>query len=626
MVKKSIATVSISGNLTEKLKAISEAGFEGIEIFEQDFIADLSSPRDIGKMIRDHGLEITLFQPFRDFEGLPNPYRKKAFDRAERKFDIMQELGTDLILICSSVHPQSMGGIDRAADDFNELGDRAAKRDLKVGYEALCWGRHINDHRDAWEVVRRANHSNVGLILDSFHTIGKGISSNNIRSIPANKIFFVQLADAPQIEMDLLYWSRHFRNMPGEGDLNVTQFMRDVMATGYRGPISLEIFNDQFRGGDARIIAKDGYRSLTSLMDDVKKQEPEIPINVIDLPKRGTIDSVSFIEFISRNEEARSIEKQLVSLGFKKTAVHSEKLMTCWEQEQIRIILNEEKTQRSNRLWDAIGSSVRDIGFIIPDTKKAFKRAKELGAKSLQEDLLHQNNNTSTIKGLAESAIYLLDTPLNLDKGWKKEIMPQEKTDNINLISIDHMAQTMSYESMLSWTLFYTTLFDMKKSDIRDVIDPDGLVRSQVLETETKSIRLTLNGVDTYRTFAGSFLEKSFEGSVQHIAFATKDIFKTVDLMRSNSFPPLKISPNYYDDLIARFDISTTLLGDLKTRNILYDEDEGGSFLHCYTPSMPNGFFFEIIQREGKYEGFGGPNAPYRIAAQKRADIFVNKI
>ena len=78
--------------------------------------------------------------------------------------------------------------------------------------------------------------------------------------------------------------------------------------------------------------------------------------------------------------------------------------------------------------------------------------------------------------------------------------------------------------------------------------------------------------------------------------------------------------------MIARFDISTTLLGDLKKRNILYDEDEGGRFLHCYTPSMPNGFFFEIIQREGKYEGFGGPNAPYRIAAQKRADIFVNKI
>ena len=118
---------------------------------------------------------------------------------------------------------------------------------------------------------------------------------------------------------------------------------------------------------DARIIAKDGYRSLTSLMDDVKKQEPEIPINVIDLPKRGTIDSVSFIEFISRNEEARSIEKQLVSLGFKKTAVHSEKLMTCWEQEQIRIILNEEKTQESKDFGTLLVLLyVIDLSFLIP--------------------------------------------------------------------------------------------------------------------------------------------------------------------------------------------------------------------------------------------------------------------
>ena len=183
--------------------------------------------------------------------------------------------------------------------------------------------------------------------------------------------------------------------MPGEGDLNVTQFMRDVMATGYNGPISLEIFNDQFRGGDARIIAKDGYRSLTSLMDDVKKQEPEIPINVIDLPKRGTIDSVSFIEFISRNEEARSIEKQLVSLGFKNGSFRK---LTYVGTRQIRIILNEKKLE-IKQLWDAIGSSVRDIGLIIPDTKRLLKEQKNL--EPTQEDLLHQNNNTSTIKGLA---------------------------------------------------------------------------------------------------------------------------------------------------------------------------------------------------------------------------------
>ena len=243
-MKTSIATVSISGSLPEKLEAIAAAGFDGIEIFEQDFITHDGSPREIGELVRSLGLEITLFQPFRDFEGLPEPLRAKAFDRAERKFDLMQELGTDLVLMCSSCHPASLGGIDRAAADFNALGDRAAKRGLRVGYEALAWGTHVNDHRDAWEIVRRADHDQIGLIVDSFHTLARKTDPDTIRRIPGDKIFFVQLADAPLIDMDLLYWSRHFRNMPGEGDLNVTGFMQAVMAAGYTGPISLEIFNE----------------------------------------------------------------------------------------------------------------------------------------------------------------------------------------------------------------------------------------------------------------------------------------------------------------------------------------------------------------------------------------------
>ena len=90
-MKTSIATVSISGDLREKLAAIAAAGFDGIEIFENDFLAFDGLPRDVGRMVRDHGLEISLFQPFREFEGMPPPQRSRAFDRAERKFDLMQE-------------------------------------------------------------------------------------------------------------------------------------------------------------------------------------------------------------------------------------------------------------------------------------------------------------------------------------------------------------------------------------------------------------------------------------------------------------------------------------------------------------------------------------------------------
>jgi 4-hydroxyphenylpyruvate dioxygenase len=137
MVRTSIATVSLSGDLKEKLDAISAAGFDGVEIFENDFLAYPAGPREVGRMVRGAGLKVTVFQPFRDFEGLPEPQRGRAFDRAERKFDVMQALGTDLMLVCSNVSPASLGGIDRAAEDFRELGERAGKRGLRIGYEAL---------------------------------------------------------------------------------------------------------------------------------------------------------------------------------------------------------------------------------------------------------------------------------------------------------------------------------------------------------------------------------------------------------------------------------------------------------------------------------------------------------
>ena len=142
-MKTAIATVSIAGDLAEKLSAIAAAGFDGVEIFENDFLAFDRSPKDVGQMVRDHGLEISLFQPFRDFEGMPEPQRTRTFARAERKFDLMQEMGADLVLICSNVSPIALGGIDRAADDLSELGDLAARSGIRIGYEALAWGRAL---------------------------------------------------------------------------------------------------------------------------------------------------------------------------------------------------------------------------------------------------------------------------------------------------------------------------------------------------------------------------------------------------------------------------------------------------------------------------------------------------
>ncbi len=620
MLKTGIATVSISGDLIEKLDAIEAAGFDGVEIFEQDFIAFDGKPREVGQMVRDRGLEIMLFQPFRDFEGLPEPDRTRAFDRAERKFDVMEELGTDLVLICSSVHPKALGGVDRAADDLCELGDRAAKRNLRVGYEALAWGTHVDDHRDAWEIVRRADHQNIGLIVDSFHTLGRKLSPESIRAIPGDKIFFVQLADAPLIEMDLLYWSRHFRNMPGEGDLDVTAFMKAVVATGYDGPISLEIFNDQFRGGSPRKIAADGQRSLLALMDDVARDAPPFAITPTPMPSRASIEGVAFIEFAADEAEAERLCILLASMGFAHTRQHINKAVSVWEQGEIRIVINIEREGFAHSAYLSRGTGVCDVGLMVDDAHACAQRAGALNIAHFRQPIGQGELNLPAIQAVGGGVMHFLDRKSGLDRVWEVEFEQVSAVPNNQtvLTKVDHIAQSMDYEEMLSWSLFYTSLFDLAKRPIVDVIDPGGIVRSQVIEAPDRAMRFTLNGAETDRTIAGRFVAGRLGSAVQHIAFATDDIFEAATRLADLGFESLPIPTNYYDDAAARLGLSDAERASLEAHDILVDEEDGQRFYQLYSRPYGDGFFFEIVQRTKGYQGYGAANAAYRTAALRR--------
>jgi 4-hydroxyphenylpyruvate dioxygenase len=619
-MKTSIATVSISGDLREKLAAIAAAGFDGVEIFENDFLAFDGTPAEVGRMVRDSGLEITLFQPFRDFEGMPEPQRSRAFDRAERKFDLMGELGTDLMLVCSNVSAAALGGIQRAADDFAELGERAARRGLRVGYEALAWGRYVNDHRDAWEIVRRADHPNIGLILDSFHTLARRLDVETIRAIPGDRIFIVQLADAPRIDMDLLYLSRHFRNMPGEGDLPVVDFMRSVAATGYNGPLSLEIFNDQFRGGSPKSIAIDGRRSLVYLMDQVARAEPGIAIPVPSMPERINVRGVEFVEFAANEIEAEELAVLLGTMGFSPVARHRNKDVVLFRQGDINIVVNTEKEGLAHSSWLVHGTSAYAFGLKVEDAAATVARARALGAELFEQRHGPGELSIPAIRGVGGGVIYFIDGKSELGRVWEIEFEPADEPgkSGAGLLSIDHVAQTMGYEEMLTWLLFYVSIFRTRKSPMVDVVDPGGLVHSQVVESEGGGLRLTLNGAENRKTLAGHFIAERFGSGVQHLAFSASEIFATAARLKALGFQALEISPNYYDDLEARLGLPSGLVERLRSASILYDRDDGGEYFQLYSRNYGEGFFFEIVERRGGYKGYGAPNAPFRIAAQKR--------
>ncbi len=615
-MKTAISTLSITGEFADKLTAAAAAGFDGIEIGEQDFLAHGGTPAEIGRIVRDHGLDVVLLDPVIDFEGLPQSLRRKAFDRIERRFEQMVELGTSLMLIASTEHPAALGGVDRMAMDFAELGERAAQHGVRIGYEAKAWGRHVSDYRDAWEVVRRAAHPGVGLVLDSFHVLARGLSPESIRAIPGDRIFHVQLADAPKIDMDLRYKSRRFRTLPGEGDLPLV-----VAATGYVGCCSIETANAISRG-NARRVSRDAYRALMNLADQAGRAEPSTWLDRGALPPRAQVHGVEFVEFTASPAEAEAFGRILHCLGFGLVAQHVSKAVRLWRQAGINIVINSERRGYAHSAYVMHGTSVCDIGLMVDDAAEAARRAKALGANDFSQQHGPGELAIPAVRGVGGSVLHFLDRKSELSTVWKTEfrsLPPDLQVRPVGLTRIDHVAQVMSQDELLTWTLLYTALFDIGKAPEVDVVDPGGIVHSRALQSDDGALRFTLNGVDTHRTFAGRFVSDSYGSSVQHLAFASDDILATAARLAENGFESLPIPEAYFTDIAAEFGLQPEFVARLRAVNILYDQDQqGGTYLQLYSRPFGDGFFFEIIERRGGYNGYGARNAAYRTAAQKR--------
>lgn len=355
-----------------------------------------------------------------------------------------------------------------------------------------------------------------------------------------------------------------------------------------------------------------------ALMDDVRRAEPDLKVDLAPIPARVKAQGVAFIEFAARGAEARALEALLATLGFEQSGRHRNKAVGLWQQGEVRIVVNEEIQGHAATAWNARGTTVCDVGLAVEDATEVMERAWALGTDPFAQPLGPGEIDIPAVRGLSGSVLHFIDASAGLAQVWAQEFGATDMPAGAGLTHIDHLAQTMSYEDMLSWTLFYSSILDMEKQPMVDVFDPDGLVRSQVVASPGGDLRITLNGADSHRTLAGSFLAETFGASVQHLAMATEDIFSTLDALIARGFEPLRMPRNYYDDLAARFDIAPDLLERMRERGILYDEDGAARFFQCYSRSFAGGVFFEIVQRLNGYRGYGAANAPFRIAAQKR--------
>jgi len=607
---KSIATVSLSGTLPEKLEAAAAIGFDGVEIFENDLLTFDGSPDDVRQIAEGYGLAITIFQPFRDFEAMPEPQRARNLDRAERKFDVMQALGTDLVLVCSNVQPSALNDDARAAADLAEMAERAARRGLRVGYEALAWGRHVNRWGHAWKIVQEAGHPALGLIVDSFHTLSLDDDFSGIASVPADRLFFVQLADAPRLAMDVLSWSRHFRNFPGQGQLPVVEFLRAVLASGYDGPLSLEIFNDEFRAAPARLTARDGLRSLIFA---------EAEAGGAVLPPLPAFDGFEFLEFAVDEAAGTALAGFLERLGFHRAGRHRSKDVDLYRQGRINLVLNKEPDSAASEHFHLHGPSVCAMALRVDDSECAVARAKALLAPEWRERVGEGERRIPAVRAPDGTLVYLVQPDASGRSIYEDDfdLLPETALPSPPLLQdIDHLAQALPFAQMDSFVLFYRAIFGFSPEQLWELPDPYGLIRSRTMVSRDRTVRLSLDISESRRTATGRFVSASAGAGVEQIAFAADDAVRAAAAVAGLGAQLLPIPANYYDDLGARHGLDDATLAELQRLNLLYDRDEGGEFVHAYTGSFDGRFHFEIVQRRGGYQQFGAANAGVRMAAQ----------
>ncbi|MDN6887276.1 TIM barrel protein [Variovorax sp. CAN2819] len=620
---RSIATVSLSGTLRQKLEAVAAAGFDGIELFEADFINFKGTAAELGRIAGDLGLSIDLYQPLRDFEGMPEPQFRRSLERAERKFDLMQAMGAPTMLCCSNTSALAIDDPSLAAAQLHELAERAARRNLRVGFEALAWGRHTSLYGQAWEIVKQANHAHLGLILDSFHTLSLKDDPAGIAAIPGDKIFFLQMADAPLLSMDVLQWARHHRSFPGQGDFDVVGFFEQVLRAGYTGPLSLEIFNDIFRETPNRRTAVDAMRSLLYLESEARQRlaKPAVPqpVALFDPPPVPALSGLSFIEFAADEASAATLATLAGQLGFRRIGRHRSKAVTLYRQGEINLIVNAQPDSFARQRFEAHGTSVCALGVRCDDPLAAVGRATAMRSQRHDSPVGPNELRVPAIVAPGGNLIHFVPEALGANGLYEADFLLEDEgagNNDAGLQCIDHVALGLALDQLDTWVLFTRAVLGLEPGESLELADPFGLIRSRGVANADRSLRLVLNVSLSQRTRTARTLSVTGGGAVHHVALSCADIFETAAKLRANGTRFVPISDNYYDDLATRIDIDPALLSRMRQAGVLFDRSPAGDYLHIYTESFEGGLFFEVAQRLGNYDAYGALNAPARMASQ----------
>ena len=537
------------------------------------------------------GLTIDLYQPFRDFEAVP-----EALDlrRAEAKFDVMEQLGAPTMLVCSNVSPAAIDDDALAAEHLHLLASRAGERGLRVAYEALAWGRHVNDYAHAWDIVAAADHPALGTCLDSFHILSVGSDLARLAEIPGERIFYLQLADAPRLVMDVLQWSRHYRCFPGQGALRPGATSCDrVLATGLRAA--------RCRWRSSTTSSARPTRSgppstrMRSLLVLERPARPHAPC-----PDSPRLDGFAFVELGVDADSAPETEALLQTLGFAHVGPHRSKPVQLWQHGEIRLVLNH-----------GVGDDDPEVVAVAvesADPARSAARAEALCAPVL--DAPPQPGRGRPRRGRGARRHRRCSSAPR--RGWLDDFLalgPERRRGPVPISRIDHIMLAQPFDAFDEAGLFYRSVLGLRPGDSAELAAPGGLLRSRALRGGGGC-----GSRSTCPAVAGAHAGASCSTWPSRATTCSRPPAACASAASRCCAMPGQLLRGPRGALRARARTSTSSRGSACCTTAT----PGGELLQFYTEHGRGPDVLRGCRAEGGYDGYGAVNSPVRLAAQQR--------
>jgi 4-hydroxyphenylpyruvate dioxygenase len=338
-----------------------------------------------------------------------------------------------------------------------------------------------------------------------------------------------------------------------------------------------------------------------------------------DKPDTSSVLGIEFLEFATFGDaDAAGLRSVLEAIGFVLCGRHRSKNVLLFRQGGINLAVNSEPSSFAHSYATTHGTSVCAMGLRVTDASRLHDLALRRGAQDYIGRIGYGESVLPAIRSVSGRLVYLVGDQYSARSVYDIDFLPTPSSASdpaVGLKAIDHISQSVPIGGTKKWVRFYSRLFGLHVIDHTCIIDPAGRTLSTVIADAERRVQICMNEPVDEGTDCDRFLRENFGEGIQHIAFATDDIFEFLQAATKRGLDVLPLKGAYHDDLLDE-GYAPELVEKLRRHRVMIDTEGGGRFLHAYTQPVDGRIFFEIVQRT-HHKGFGRHDVTARLLAQR---------